>query len=194
MAYNSPKNIRPFKTILFVIALLWVVLLVSWAIPAITQFGIKPRTLEGVLGIFVAPLLHGNIAHLTANSLALFVLGLIFIGVEKARAAYIIVPIYLLSGLGTWAIGRAGTVHIGASGIIYGLFGYLIFIGIFRKSAKLILLSLALLAVYGGMLWGVLPLIGNPLISWEGHLSGLLSGSTHFLQIICTSLIQACRR
>ena len=176
MIHNSGKNIRPFKTIFFIIALLWIAFFISWALPAITQFGIKPRTLEGLLGIFIAPLLHGNIAHLSANSLALFVLGLIFIGVEKVRAAYIIVPIYLLSGLGTWAIGRAGTVHIGASGIIYGLLGYLVFIGIFRKSAKLILLSVALLVVYGGMLWGVLPLMGNPLISWEGHLSGLLSG------------------
>lgn len=176
MAKATAGNFRLLKTMLFIIALLWIVLLISWWMPSINQFGIKPRTLDGLIGIAFSPLLHGNIAHLSANSLALFVLGLIFLGVEKARAGYIIVPIYFLSGLGTWAIGRAGTVHIGASGIIYGLLGYLIFIGIFRKSIRLILLSIALLVFYGGALWGLFPLLGNPLISWEGHLSGFLSG------------------
>lgn len=173
---NTSKNIRPLKTMLCIIAILWIVLFVSWAFPIINQFGIRPRTIEGLAGIFTSPFLHGNTAHLSANSLALFVLGLLFLGLEKARAGYIIAPIYLLSGIGTWAIGRAGTVHIGASGIIYGLLGYLIFIGIFRKSMRLILLSVALLVFYGGALWGLFPLLGNPLVSWEGHLSGFLAG------------------
>ncbi len=176
MAQSTARNIRPFHTMLFIIALLWAVLFISLALPAITQLGIKPRMIEGLVGILFSPFLHATIAHLAANSFALFVLGLLFLGVERARAGYIIAPIYLLSGIGTWAIGRTGTIHIGASGIIYGLLGYLIFIGIFRKSTRLILLAVILLVCYGGALWGLLPLMNNPVVSWEGHLSGFLAG------------------
>jgi membrane associated rhomboid family serine protease len=169
-------NLQPLKIILGIIAALWIVLFISWGAPFIKQFGIHPRSLFGLIGIFASPFLHENMLHLAANTTGLFFLGVIFLSVEKARAGYIIIPIYVLSGLGTWIIGRSGSVHIGASGVIYGLLGYLLFIGIFRKSAWTILLSLAIFFLYGGALWGLLPQLGNPMISWEGHLSGFLSG------------------
>ncbi len=169
-------NLQPLKIILALIALLWIVLFISWAVPSLNQLGIRPRTIPGLIGIIVSPFLHGDIVHLMANTTGLFFLGLIFLGLEKSRAGYIMVPIYILSGLGTWIIGRAGSVHIGASGIIYGLLGYLLFIGIFRKHIWTIILSIAIFLLYGGALWGVLPQIGFSQISWEGHLSGFLSG------------------
>ncbi|MCX7679387.1 MAG: rhomboid family intramembrane serine protease [Spirochaetes bacterium] len=176
MVTFNRKKIKPFKVMFIVIALLWFFYIVSFAIPSIYNFGIHPRTLRGIVGIIVSPFLHGTSAHLITNSFALFVLGVLFLSVESARASYIIIPIFLLSGCGTWVIGRSDTVHIGASGIIYGIFGYLLFIGIFRKKITLILLATLLLMFYGGMLWGIFPLFGNHPISWEGHLSGFVSG------------------
>ncbi|HPA73844.1 MAG TPA: rhomboid family intramembrane serine protease [Spirochaetota bacterium] len=177
MATGSRQfNYQPLKIILGIIAALWIVLFISWAAPSINAFGIRPRSIPGLIGILASPFLHGSIVHLAANTTGLFFLGLIFLTVERARAGYIIIPIYVLSGLGTWIIGRSGSVHIGASGVIYGLLGYLLFIGIFRRSFWTILMSAAILLLYGGALWGVLPQIGYPQISWEGHLSGFLAG------------------
>lgn len=173
---NKNKSFKQLQTIAAIIAILWLLLFLSALFPLILNWGIKPRTVSGLIGIVTAPFLHGNATHLIANSLALFVFGLIFLKVEKTRTVYILVPIYLLSGFGTWAIGRAGAVHIGASGIIYGLFGYLVSIGIFRKNFTLILLSILLLFFYGSLLWGIIPIFNNPLISWEGHLCGFVSG------------------
>ncbi|HPA70846.1 MAG TPA: rhomboid family intramembrane serine protease [Spirochaetota bacterium] len=169
-------NLQPLKIILGIIAVLWIVLFISWAAPSINMFGIRPRSIPGLIGIFTSPFLHGSVVHLAANTTGLFFLGLIFLTVERARAGYIIIPIYVLAGLGTWIIGRSGSLHIGASGVIYGLLGYLLFIGIFRRNFWTILMSVAIILLYGGALWGVLPQIGYPQISWEGHLSGFLAG------------------
>ncbi len=169
-------NRQAIRTVLAIIGILWLVLLLTLVIPSIKYLGIRPRTLIGLAGILAAPLIHDGIIHCAANTMGILVLGFLFAGLEKQRAGYILIPIYLLSGLGPWVFGAANSIHIGASGVIYGLLGYLLTIGFFRRHFKTILLSILVLVLYGGALWGIFPSYGRFPISWEGHLSGFLAG------------------
>lgn len=137
------------------------------------RFGIYPRTLEGLPGIFVSPFVHSDIKHLFHNSVPLFVLSLSLFYFYRKLSWKILFYGLLLSGLLTWGIGRPA-YHIGASGMIYVLAGFLFFKGIFSKYYRLIALSLIVVFLYGGLLWYITPI--DPQISWEGHLSGLISG------------------
>jgi len=155
------------------IGLLWLILLLSGIFP-LREFGIVPRTLSGLLGIVFAPFLHANVSHLTANTGALLILGLILFTLEGPRMFGILAVIALFGGLGTWLIGRGGSIHLGASGVIYGIFGYVLAAGIFKRSIASIIGALVVLALYGGLIWGVLPT--QTCVSWEGHLCGFLAG------------------
>ena len=142
-------------------------------------FGILPRTLWGLLGIFFSPLLHYNEPHLTTNCVSLFILLIILFLHREYRPNVAFVSIWLLSGLGTWMIGRAWqggqpVVHIGASGLIYGLVTYLVAAAWWLRSWSSAFWAVAILFLYGGIFYGVLPRQG--IISWEGHLSGALAG------------------
>lgn len=159
------------------VALLWVletldVLLLGGGLD---RFGVQPRSTAGLVGILFAPLLHGGFAHLIANTLPFAVLG--FLVTARKRADFWVVAIgsALTAGLGTWLVGASDSVHIGASGVVFGFLGFLMGRGIHERSAKSILLSLTVTFFFGGMLWGVLPSVG-PGISWEGHLFGFLGG------------------
>lgn len=156
--------------------LIWIAFLASLVFPSVLQYGIQPRTLSGLAGILASPLLHANLAHLLANTAGLLVLGTIFFASEKERAYSLLAPIWLLGGLTTWLLARGGTVHIGASGIVYGLTGFLLGIGIFRRRLADILVALLVFIVYGGTIWGVLPRWGDTPVSWEGHLAGFAWG------------------
>lgn len=136
--------------------------------------GIYPRQLEGLQGILWAPLLHGSFSHLVANTLPLLTLGgLIMLG-EASDFWAVTVISALMSGLGTWLVGSPDSVHIGASGVIFGYFGYLLLRGYFERSPFAITASVLVIVFYGSFLWGVLPT--QPGISWEGHLFGFLGG------------------
>jgi len=161
------------KWLLYLCGFLWVVHFAGYLFP-LSGFGIIPREVPGLAGILFAPFIHADISHLTANSVSLFILGLILAFTEEKGIAGILITILLLGGLGTWIIGRTGTIHIGASGVIYGIFGYLLARGIFRKDIKSLLVSLAVFFLYGGMIFGVLPAI--PSMSWESHLCGFIAG------------------
>ncbi len=175
-ARSGKNNGSPLKAILTIIVIMWLVLFACMIAPGIRELGIRPRTVIGFVGIFTAPFIHADMFHLIANTIWLFILGLIFLRLEKDRASYIILPIYFLSGFGPWIIGRSGSVHIGASGIVYGLLGYLLTIGFFRRHFLTILLSAVLFFLFGGALWGILPVYGGAPVSWEGHLSGFAAG------------------
>lgn len=158
------------------VALLWVVEIADQLTPGGTldDNGIRPRTDEGLLGVLQAPLLHGGWGHLISNSgLALLLLFLVLVGnVGRGLAASGI--IWLVAGLGTWVVAGAGTSHIGASGLVFGWLTYLVVRGFFARSAAQIVVGVVLLAMYGSILWGVLP--GQPGISWQGHLFGAIGG------------------
>lgn len=145
----------------------------------LNSFGILPRTFWGLLGIVFSPLLHYNNSHLTANCLSLFILLIVLFMHREYRADLAFMSIWLLSGVGTWLIGRAWhgqqpIVHIGASGVIYGLVTYLVAAAWWLRSWTSAVWAIVILFLYGGIFYGMLPREG--VISWEGHLSGAIAG------------------
>lgn len=137
--------------------------------------GVRPRTIEGILGILTFPFIHGDWKHLLNNCSALLVLMILLFQSYKAIAWKSLLWVYLMSGAWLWVIGRPER-HIGASAVVYGLFGFLFLGGILRKDGKLMAVSLLVIFLYGSLVWGIFPTTRN--ISWEGHLTGLLSGLT----------------
>jgi membrane associated rhomboid family serine protease len=145
----------------------------------LNSFGILPRTGWGLLGVLFSPLLHYNAAHLTANALSLFMLLAILYSHREYKPPAALASIWLLSGFGTWLIGRAWAgsqpiIHIGASGVIYGLVTYLVAAAWWLRSWRSGWWALLILVLYGGIFYGVLPQRG--FVSWEGHLSGAIAG------------------
>jgi membrane associated rhomboid family serine protease len=140
----------------------------------LSHYGIVPRTLMGLPGILFCPLLHANFHHLLANSIPLFVLVTLLLSNTEYHPLRTLSAIWIVSGLGTWLIGRGHSVHIGASAIIFGLAAFLVVAGFRIKSWKSVLIALLVLFFYGGIFYGVLPQAGA--ISWEGHLCGALAG------------------
>ena len=137
------------------------------------QFGIYPRSLQGLIGIFFSPFIHGSLQHLFNNSIPLLVLSMaLFYFYRNIRWKVLLFGL-LLTGLATWIIGRP-SLHIGASGVVYMLVSFLFFKGIFSKQFQLTALALIVVFLYGGMLWYLFPV--DPKISWEGHLSGFFVG------------------
>jgi len=137
-------------------------------------FGVTPRTPWGLVGILFCPLLHANMQHLLANAVPLFVLLVLLFWDKRYFPLATLALIWLASGFGTWLIGRSGSVHIGASSIIYGLVSYLVTSGFLMRSWRAAVVALLVLFFYGGIIYGVLPQRGP--ISWEGHLSGVIAG------------------
>ena len=170
---------------LFFVVLLWFVfwLEVRFDFDFI-QNGIYPRTLSGLQGVIFSPFIHADSEHLYNNSLPLLVLVAALQFFYPKQSVQVIIFGILLSGIFTWSIGREN-YHIGASGLIYVLFSFIFFKGIQTKHIRLVALSLAVIVVYGGLVWYVFPspeITGNKSISWEGHLGGLLTG--FFLSLV----------
>jgi len=157
------------------IAILWLVHGLNLILAVdLRIYGILPRHISGLRGIPAAPFLHGDLQHLIANSGVLFVLLAVALAYNRARAIKAVLLIMLLGGAMVWLLGRAGTIHIGASGIIFGLIGYLMFLGLFRRNWPAVLISLGISLLYGGALYSLLTYV--PGISWSGHLFGFISG------------------
>ena len=138
-----------------------------------TPFGVKPREISGLVGIIFSPFIHSTLSHLWHNSVPTLVLiaGLFYF--YKPVAWQVLFWIVLGSGLGTWLIGR-DAYHIGASGVVYGLASFLFFKGIWSKHYRLTAFSLIVVFLYGSLIWGTMPIRDG--MSWEGHLSGFLTG------------------
>lgn len=160
----------PFRFVIF----LWLIFLFEFIFSYhLSVFGIVPRTTFGLIGIFTAPLLHGSFLHLVSNSIPLLMLGTSLYLFYNTIAARIFFNCYLITGILVWIIARP-SVHIGASGLVYGIAFFLFFIGIFRRDFKSILISLVTAFFYGGIIYGVFPTeLG---ISWESHLMGACVG------------------
>lgn len=139
-------------------------------------FGLEPRSIGGLIGVPVMPFLHGGIGHAAANTLPLIFLGGLGMLVAPDRFAIASVAIVVLSGIAIWGLARGGAIHVGASGLIFGWFGYLICLGIIERSGRALVGTAVVIMLYGGMIWGVLPQ-SNPLISWEAHLFGAVAGA-----------------
>jgi membrane associated rhomboid family serine protease len=137
------------------------------------QFGLLPRTWQGLFGIFTCPLIHSSYEHLFSNSIPLLVLGAMTFYFYRPIAFSVFFWVYFMSGIWLWAAGREA-YHVGASGLVYGFASFLFFSGIFRKEKSLMVLSLLVVFLYGGLVWGIFPIYKQ--ISWEAHLLGSLAG------------------
>lgn len=136
--------------------------------------GIEPRETDGLDGIVFAPLLHGGWDHLAGNTFPVLILGFLALAAGLARGLAATAIIWVVGGVGTWLTGATGSIHIGASVLVFGWLTYLISRGWFARKAGQIVLGLVVLLLYGSLLWGVLP--GQDGISWQGHLFGAMGG------------------
>jgi membrane associated rhomboid family serine protease len=158
-------------------ALLWAVEIVDFVLGGrLDSFGVRPRSLEGLLGIFAAPLLHGGFGHLVANTVPFAILGFLTTARKKMDFWVVVAASTVVGGLGTWLTAPAGGVHIGASGVVFGMLGFLMGRGLFERRAGAIALSMLVTVLFGGMLWGLLPIVAGEGISWQMHLFGFLGG------------------
>ena len=147
-----------------------------------TEFGIVPRSLHGLIGIFGAPLLHASWGHLLSNIVPLLIFGFLIMvgGVRQFVAVTILV--WLISGLGVWLIAQANTVTVGASGLVFGWLAYLVARGVFTRRIGQIAIGLVLLVIWGGIFWtgivkvAVADISGAVIVSWQGHLFGAIAG------------------
>jgi membrane associated rhomboid family serine protease len=137
------------------------------------EYGLVPLSARGLIGIFTGPLIHANVEHLLYNSLPLLLLGWAIFYFYKEVAIKVFLLSYFMSQLWLWFFARNGC-HIGASGLIYAYASFLFVSGIIRKNRGLMAISLLVIFAYGGMIWGIFPI--EALISWEGHLMGLIAG------------------
>lgn len=142
---------------------------------SLDQFGILPRQVRGLWGIGAAPLLHVGFSHVAANTIPFLVLGWFVLLRGPQTFVLVTLIVALVSGFGTWLIGPAATIHLGASGLIFGYFGYLLFRGYFERSWESIVWSVIVAILYGGMLLGIFS--NNPRISWQMHLFGFIGGA-----------------
>ena len=156
-------------------------LLLMWQIKLIESllnmdfaiFGILPREFAGFKGVLTAPLIHADFNHLASNSFSMCFLLTCLIYIYDKIALRAFVGIYLVSGVLVWMVARP-VYHIGSSGLIYGLVSFLFFSGVFRLDMRLLSLSLLMVFMYGGLMWGVFPTSAG--ISWETHLMGSATG------------------
>jgi len=140
---------------------------------SLVEFGVFPRTLSGIKGVITSPFIHGDLRHLISNSVPLLVLSGGVFYFYSSLAYRVIAGVFLLGGFWLWLGGRE-SFHIGASGLVYGLTTFLFFSGMLRRDIRLMALSMLVVFLYGGMIWGIFPLFTG--ISWEAHLFGAFAG------------------
>ena len=136
--------------------------------------GIYPRTIHGLMGIFTAPLVHGSTTHLISNTFPLLFLGTTLYLFYDRIATQVFFHCYFFTNILVWLFGRE-YYHIGASGLVYSLAGFLIFFGMFRRKPRSIVISVIIILLYGGLVYGIVP--QNNYISWESHLMGAIVGA-----------------
>ena len=164
---------RDFIGIAIFLVAIWAVFVLDRFLP-LEKFGLVPRDVGGLIGIIAMPFLHGDFGHLMSNTVPLAVTLLLLAG-SRADSGAIVVLITLLGGLGLWLFGR-NALHIGASGLVFGLIAFHIFAGIFEKRLSSIIITLVIGATYAGVLFqGVIP--GQKGVSWDGHLFGAIAGA-----------------
>jgi membrane associated rhomboid family serine protease len=155
-------------------AVMWAVEIVDLVAGDLDSAGIRPRDAEGLVGIALAPVLHGDFGHLAANTMPFLVLGAAIALSGLARVVAVTAIVALVGGLGTWLTAPSATVHIGASGIVFGYATYLIARGIYSRRALHLGAGVVVALVYGTtLLFGLVP---TPGVSWHGHAFGAVGG------------------
>jgi membrane associated rhomboid family serine protease len=178
LGHNQPVHAR-FSKQLGQIIILLAILYVVHAISAFTtwdlrQYGIVPRSVTGLRGIFFCPLLHGDWQHLIANTVPLGVM-LTLMAINKKEGLWGMTGLlWAASGLGVWIVGRPDSLQIGASSLIYALASYFITTAWRTRHLGAMLTAVVVSFLYGGIVWGMLPT--RPGVSWEGHIAGAVAG------------------
>lgn len=164
-----------FRVVLGMGAVMWVLEVIDQlADNRLDQYGIEPRDADGLIGVVAAPFLHGGFDHLASNTVPFLLMGFVIAAQGAVRVLAVTAIVALVSGLGTWLIAPDHTIHIGASGVVFGYATYLISRGFFNRSALELLVGAVIAVVYGGaLLGGLLPEVG---VSWQGHFFGALGG------------------
>lgn len=159
---------------LYTVLLLWIIFWIEIKYDLyFSKYGLYPRTFTGLRGIVLSPFIHGSTQHLFNNSIPLLVLFTTLLYFYREIVWKVLLYGMLLSGFITWLIARP-SYHIGASGVIYLLFSFILFSGIIRKYYRLVAVSLIVIFLYGSIIWYIFPISEE--ISWEGHLSGFIIG------------------
>ena len=169
------------------IALIWIVFALDTFL-GLENYGLIPRTLSGLIGIVTMPFLHADFKHLLGNTVPLVVTMMLLAG-SRANSGAIVTIITLLSGIGLWIFGRTA-LHIGASGVVFGLITFHICAGIFEKRLQSVVLSVVVGLLYAStILQGVVPF--QPGVSWEGHLIGSIAGA--FVALVVSRMLKTSR-
>ncbi|MCP5006060.1 MAG: rhomboid family intramembrane serine protease [Planctomycetes bacterium] len=156
------------------VAVIWIIELINLSTGhRLSGWGILPRTVKGLVGIPLSPFLHASVYHVMVNTIPLATLGGFVILHGKRLFFEITIIIILVSGAALWLFGRS-SYHVGASGLIFGYFGYLVVRAWYERSLKSFFIAFITVSLFGGIMWGLLPTLSR--ISWEGHLCGLLAG------------------
>ena len=172
---RTDDRLRGLVLVAAMAVVMWIVEVVDLVAGDLDAAGIRPRDGEGLAGIPLAPFLHGGFGHLVANTLPFLALGAVVALGGFARVGAVTAIVVLVGGLGTWLTGGAGTVHIGASGVVFGFAGYLVARALYSRRLVDLGGALVVLAVYGTtLLMGLVPTSG---VSWQGHLFGALGGA-----------------
>ncbi len=170
---NAHTIKRDAKWIVLFVGFIWLVFFADRVLP-LEQFGLVPRTADGLFGIIAMPFLHGNLAHIIGNTIPLVAM-LVLLAGSRANSAQIVFLIALLAGIALWVFGREAR-HIGASGLVFGLIAFHVFAGIFERRFISIVISIVVAFFYAGtLLRGILPT--QPGVSWDGHLLGAAAGT-----------------
>ena len=140
----------------------------------VARFAVQPLSVDGLLGLLTAPLLHGSVEHIAANAVALLMLGTLAGSVYPRATLWSLPLLWLGSGLGAWLLGDPGSHHLGASGVTHGLMFLVFVLGLLRRDRPAIATGMIAFLFYGGMLLTVLP--HEPGISWQSHLGGAVAG------------------
>ncbi|MGK0338716.1 MAG: membrane associated rhomboid family serine protease [Candidatus Azotimanducaceae bacterium] len=174
MQHIKRSTFSAIKAVLLLVGVIWTVEFLNGLIGhRLNVFGIFPRRLESLPGILFWPLLHGGYGHLIVNTTPLLVMGF-FVALRGVRTfVFSSLLILILAGLGVWLFGRPA-FHIGASGLVFGYFGFLVALAWFERSLFTFSIACLVLFYYGGIIFGILP--RDEFVSWEGHLFGLLAG------------------
>jgi membrane associated rhomboid family serine protease len=159
---GQSEALRPFLIVAGVAAVMWLVEILD-LVPGtdLDRWGIRPRQLGGLTGIVAAPFLHDGFGHLISNTIPFLVMGWVIAAAGIQRFVQVTVIVAVVAGVGTWLVGPANTVHIGASGLVFGYLGYLVTRGLFEHRVGHILIALVILLFYGSILWGLLPRPGS---------------------------------
>lgn len=139
----------------------------------LSMYGIIPHNVVGLRGVFFAPYLHGDLMHISSNTIPFIILMTVLLNAYSSISLFVLAALHLLTGFLVWLLSPPDTIHIGMSGVIYGMAGFLVGSGFFRKDLKAFAIAVFVILMYGGMIWGFLPAEG---ISWQSHFFGFLAG------------------